>query len=99
MPEMSGRELAEHLAVLRPETQVLYMSGYTDHAIVRHGILEREYGIHPKVVPTELTGSETLGSYGSSSRNSHLTSRLDRCGRFTSAVQSAPSATPAESLF
>lgn len=42
MPLMGGRELAEHLAVLRPETKVLFMSGYTDDAIVRHGILEED---------------------------------------------------------
>jgi signal transduction histidine kinase len=40
MPQMSGRELAQHISVLRPETRVLFMSGYTDDAIVRHGILE-----------------------------------------------------------
>jgi DNA-binding NarL/FixJ family response regulator len=39
MPEMSGRELVDRFAKLRPETRVLFMSGYTDDAIVRHGVL------------------------------------------------------------
>src|SRR5919108_635499 len=40
MPGGSGRELAQQLAEIRPETRVLYVSGYTVDAIVHHGMLE-----------------------------------------------------------
>jgi PAS domain S-box-containing protein len=40
MPEIGGRELIERLGATRADTRVLFMSGYTDDAIVRHGVLQ-----------------------------------------------------------
>jgi PAS domain S-box-containing protein len=41
MPELGGRLLAERLTTARPETEVMFMSGYTDDEILRRGLLER----------------------------------------------------------
>jgi two-component system, cell cycle sensor histidine kinase and response regulator CckA len=40
MPQMGGKELANQLKNLRPDVKVLFTSGYTDDAIVHHGVLE-----------------------------------------------------------
>ncbi len=40
MPGMIGRELVDRLYALFPKIKVLYMSGYTNHAIVHHGVLQ-----------------------------------------------------------
>lgn len=39
MPVISGPELYERLTALKPALKVLYMSGYTDDAIMRRGVL------------------------------------------------------------
>ena len=39
MPRMGGPELAQALVARRPDVKVLYMSGYTDHPMVRRGVV------------------------------------------------------------
>jgi CheY-like chemotaxis protein len=40
MPGMSGNDMSKILLARQPDMPVLYMSGYTDDAIVQHGVLE-----------------------------------------------------------
>lgn len=54
MPQMGGRELAERLGELRPNTKVLYMSGYTDDAIVMHGVLDDKMAFIQKPFSLDL---------------------------------------------
>jgi two-component system cell cycle sensor histidine kinase/response regulator CckA len=48
MPGISGRELAGRVKTIRPEIKVLFMSGYTDQAVVRHGILDTDAALLQK---------------------------------------------------
>lgn len=55
MPQMGGRALVESLSRLDRKIRVMYMSGYTDDAIVRHGVLEAgAHFIEKPFVPAEL---------------------------------------------
>ena len=53
MPGMSGSELAKRLAVSRPSMKVLCMSGYTDEAAIRHGVIAAELAYLQKPLTDE----------------------------------------------
>jgi PAS domain S-box-containing protein len=64
MPAMNGTELAQKLIALCPEMKVVYMSGYTDDSVVRHGMLGiGMYYIQKPFTPEGLVGKvrEALG--------------------------------------
>ena len=56
MPGLSGPDLAKRLVDLRPSLKVIYMSGYTDDAIVQHGVLSPGIALLNKPFTSEALG-------------------------------------------
>jgi two-component system cell cycle sensor histidine kinase/response regulator CckA len=53
MPGLNGPELARRLGYFHPEMKVLYMSGYTDNAILQQGVLDHEMSFLQKPFSVE----------------------------------------------
>jgi PAS domain S-box-containing protein len=55
MPHLGGKELADRISARRPECRVLFLSGYTADAVIRHGVVESEFDFLQKpFTPTQL---------------------------------------------
>jgi CheY-like chemotaxis protein len=67
MPEMSGPEAAAILSTQFEDIRILFMSGYTENAIVHHGVLDEDIEfIHKPITPKTLSRavSRSLKSSG-----------------------------------
>ena len=53
---LSGIDLAVRLRAVHPEAKVLYMSGYTDESVIRHGVWEGEVNFVQKPFTLEMLG-------------------------------------------
>jgi len=65
MPKMSGKELIDRLRKTYPHLKALFMSGYTDNAIVHHGVLDPDTPFIQKPFNIQEIGKkvrEVLGS-------------------------------------
>jgi DNA-binding response OmpR family regulator len=57
MPGRNGRELGRQAQNLRPGLPIIYMTGYSRNAVVRHGRLEEGVEILQKPINQELLGN------------------------------------------
>ncbi|MET0534274.1 MAG: response regulator [Steroidobacter sp.] len=48
MPDMNGKQLADHIKQQRPGVKVLYTTGYTRNAVIHNGMLDRDVSFLPK---------------------------------------------------
>lgn len=71
MPGMGGRELAQHLSVIRPDLRVLFTSGYTDDVGVTGGHDENLIGFLPKPFTPEVLGRAVRDLLDTRTRSGH----------------------------
>jgi len=61
MPNVGGRELAHRLTQLRPQTKVLFMSGYPDHAAWSSDLIDDMAAVLQKPFPLDTLACKIRG--------------------------------------
>jgi two-component system cell cycle sensor histidine kinase/response regulator CckA len=72
MPTMGGRELVEKLRTKQPDVRVLYISGHTDDAVVRHGVIDASHAFLQKPFPPSVFVSKVHELFAQRKRGKHL---------------------------
>jgi FixJ family two-component response regulator len=68
---MSGKDVADQLKTFHPETRVIFMSGYTDEAIVHHGIVDSDIAFIQKPFSEKALAQKIRDVLDAESQNSH----------------------------
>jgi PAS domain S-box-containing protein len=76
MPGVNGREVARLICAMRPETQVLYMTGHTEHAVAHDGVLEEGIPLLQKPFTLSILKTKVREKLSSVSRAKRFNFRI-----------------------